>query len=150
VQRFSAYSLMQFPMTSCGCFECIIAIVPDANGVMVVNREYTGETPIGMPFSTLAGSVGGGAQTPGFLGVGRLYLASRKFIRAEGGLPRLVWMPKDLKDYMRERIEKRAAEMNLAGFVDKIADETVATTADGLLEHLQRVDHPALKMAPLM
>jgi acetyl-CoA synthase len=150
VHRFSAYSLMQNPMTSCGCFECIIAIVPDANGVMVVNREYTGDTPIGMPFSTLAGSVGGGAQTPGFLGVGRLYLSSRKFIRAEGGLPRLVWMPKDLKDYMRERIEKRAAEMNLSGFVDKIADETVAMTAEALLEHLQRVDHPALKMDPLM
>ncbi|MCJ7543557.1 MAG: acetyl-CoA decarbonylase/synthase complex subunit alpha/beta [Phycisphaerae bacterium] len=150
VQRFSAYSLMQHPMTSCGCFECIIAIVPDANGVMVVNREYPGETPIGMPFSTLAGSVGGGAQTPGFLGVGRLYLASRKFIRAEGGLPRLVWMPKDLKDPMRERIEKRAAELNLPGFVDKIADETVATTSEQLLEHLRRVDHPALKMDPLM
>ena len=69
-ERFSAYSLMQNPMTSCGCFECIVAIVPEANGVMVVNREYPGETPIGMPFSTLAGSVGGGAQTPGFLGVG--------------------------------------------------------------------------------
>lgn len=150
VQRFSAYSLMQFPMTSCGCFECILAIVPDANGVMVVNREYAGDTPIGMPFSTLAGSVGGGAQTPGFLGVGRLYLASRKFIRAEGGLPRLVWMPKDLKDYMRERLEKRAAELKLSGFVDKIADETVATTSEQLLEHLRRVDHPALKMDPLM
>ena len=150
VQQFSAYSLMQSPMTSCGCFECILAIVPDANGVMVVNREYTGDTPIGMPFSTLAGSVGGGAQTPGFLGVGRLYLASRKFIRAEGGLPRLVWMPKELKEYMRERLGKRAAELKLSGFVDKIADETVATSAEQLLEHLQRVDHPALKMEPLI
>ena len=82
-------------MTSCGCFECIVAIVPEANGVMVVNREHTGMTPIGMAFSTLAGSVGGGAQTPGFLGVGRLYLTSRKFIAAEGGIRRLVWMPKD-------------------------------------------------------
>jgi acetyl-CoA synthase len=150
VERFSAYSLLQSPMTSCGCFECILAIVPEANGVMVVNREYAGDTPIGMPFSTLAGSVGGGAQTPGFLGVGRLYLASRKFIRAEGGLPRLVWMPKELKEYMRERLEKRAGEMNLAGFVDKIADETVATTSEQLLEHLQRVGHPALSMGPLM
>ncbi|NQU75369.1 MAG: CO dehydrogenase/CO-methylating acetyl-CoA synthase complex subunit beta, partial [Planctomycetes bacterium] len=103
-----------------------------------------------MPFSTLAGSVGGGAQTPGFLGVGRLYVASHKFIRAEGGLPRLVWMPKDLKDYMRDRIEKRAAEMDLSGFVDKIADETVATTSEQLLEHLKGVDHPALKMDSLM
>ncbi len=149
VKQFCAYSLMQTPMTSCGCFECILAIVPEANGFLVVNREYTGETPIGMPFSTLAGSVGGGAQTPGFLGVGRLYLASRKFIRAEGGLPRLVWMPKELKEYMRDRLEKRAAEMELAGFVDKVGDETVATTPEQLMEHLQKVDHPALKMDPL-
>jgi len=150
VQHFSAYSMMQNPMTSCGCFECIVAIVPEANGVMVVNREYPGDTPIGMPFSTLAGSVGGGAQTPGFLGVGRLYLASKKFISAEGGLPRLVWMPKSLKDFMRPRLEKRAAELNLQGFVDKIADETVATSSEQLLEYLAKVDHPALKMSPLL
>jgi len=150
VERFSAYSLMQNPMTSCGCFECIIAIVPEANGVMVVNREYAGDTPIGMPFSTLAGSVGGGAQTPGFLGVGRLYLSSRKFIAGEGGLPRLVWMPKELKEHMRERLQKRAADLKLEGFVDKIADETVATTSEQLLEHLAKVDHPALKMNSLL
>jgi len=149
VERFSAYSLMENPMTSCGCFECILAIVPEANGVMIVNREYPGDTPIGMPFSTLAGSVGGGAQTPGFLGVGRLYLASRKFISAEGGLPRLVWMPKELKEYMRDRLEERSAAMNLEGFVDRIADESIATTSEELLEHLAKVDHPALKMDPL-
>jgi len=150
IERYSQYSLMQFPMTSCGCFECILAIVPEANGVMVVNREYPGQTPIGMPFSTLAGSVGGGTQTPGFLGVGRLYLASRKFISAEGGLPRLVWMPKELKEYMRERLEKRAAELNLDGFMDKIADETVATNPEELLEYLTKVSHPALTMEPLL
>ncbi len=150
IDRFSAYSLMENPMTSCGCFEAILAIVPEANGFMMVNREYPGDTPIGMPFSTLAGSVGGGAQTPGFLGVGRLYLASRKFVSAEGGLPRLVWMPRELKEYMRDRLEQRAAEMNLEGFVDKIADETIATTSEELMEHMAKVDHPALKMDPLI
>ncbi len=149
IERFSAYSLMENPMTSCGCFECIVAIVPEANGVMVVNREYGGETPIGMPFSTLAGSVGGGNQTPGFVGVGRLYMTSKKFISAEGGLGRLVWMPKELKEAMRERLEKRAAEENLDGLVDKIGDETVATTPEGLVEHLTKVDHPASKMDSL-
>ena len=149
IERFSAYSLMENPMTSCGCFECIVAMVPEANGVMVVNREYPGETPIGMPFSTLAGSVGGGAQTPGFLGVGRLYLTSRKFISAEGGLPRLVWMPKELKEEMRERLARRADELDLGGFVDKIADDSIATTSDELLEHMAQVEHPALTMDPL-
>jgi acetyl-CoA synthase len=149
VERFCAYSFMQNPMTSCGCFECIIAIVPEANGVMVVNREYPGQTPVGMPFSTLAGSVGGGAQTPGFLGVGRLYLTSHKFISAEGGLGRLVWMPKELKESLRARLEARAAEAGFKGFVDKIADETVALDAESLAAHLAAVGHPALEMAAL-
>ncbi len=149
-ERFSAYSLMQNPMTSCGCFEVIVAIVPECNGVIAVNREYQGDTPIGMQFSTLAGSVGGGAQTPGFVGVGRMYLASRKFIAAEGGLKRLVWMPKDLKEAMRAYLADRAQEMGLNGFVDKIADETITTESDGLLAHLERVEHPALTMEPLI
>jgi acetyl-CoA synthase len=149
-ERFSAYSLLENPMTSCGCFECIVAIVPEANGVMVVNREYPGDTPVGMPFSTLAGSVGGGAQTPGFLGVGRMYLTSRKFISAEGGLPRIVWMPKELKEAMRAALEARAEEMDLNGFVDQIADESVATDSESLLAHLEKVGHPALTMESLL
>ncbi len=149
IEKFSAYSLMENPMTSCGCFECIVAIVPEANGVMVVNREYPGETPIGMPFSTLAGSVGGGAQTPGFVGVGRLYLTSKKFVYAEGGLARLVWMPKELKEDMRTRLDARATAEGLVGFVDMIADETVATNSDQLLEFLTKVGHPALALAPM-
>jgi acetyl-CoA synthase len=146
VDHFCAYSLLENPMTSCGCFECILALVPEANGVMIVNREYPGDTPIGMPFSTLAGSVGGGAQTPGFVGVGRLYLTSKKFISAEGGLRRLVWMPKELKEAMREGVERRAAEEGLNGFVDKIGDETSCTSAEDLVEHLTNVDHPAMSM----
>ena len=150
VDHFSAYSLMDNPMTSCGCFECILSIVPEANGVMIVNREYSGDTPIGMPFSTLAGSVGGGAQTPGFLGVGRLYLTSKKFISAEGGLGRLVWMPKELKEAMRERLVTRTKEAGLGeDFIDKIADETICTDSEGLMEFLAKVEHPAMSMASL-
>jgi len=150
VEHFSAYSLMQNPMTSCGCFEVIVAVIPEANGVIAVNREYRGDTPIGMAFSTLAGSVGGGAQTPGFVGVGRLYLSSRKFISAEGGLRRLVWMPQELKSAIRPRLEERAKELGLPDLVDKIADETVATDTETLLAHLQQVSHPALEMEPLI
>ncbi len=150
VEHFSAYSLMQNPMTSCGCFEVIVAIVPECNGVFAVNREYQGDTPIGMQFSTLAGSVGGGAQTPGFVGVGRLYLTSRKFISAERGLPRLVWMPKELKEAMRHQLEARAEEMGLKDFVDKIADETIATDSEALVAHLEKVEHPVLTLEPLM
>ena len=150
VERFSTYSLLENPMTSCGCFEVIVAVIPECNGVIAVNREYQGDTPIGMQFSTLAGAVGGGAQTPGFLGVGRLYLTSRKFISAEGGLPRLVWMPRELKEAIGPALEHRAKEVGLDGFVEKICDETIATDSDALMAHLEKVGHPVLALDPLM
>lgn len=149
IERMNLYTVMEDPMTSCGCFECIMAIVPEANGLMIVNREYPGMTPCGMPFSTLAGSVGGGNQTPGFLGVGRLYVTSKKFISADGGLQRLVWMPKELKDFLREKLDARGKEIGIPDIADKIADETLAQTAEELVEHLMKVGHPALEMDPL-
>ncbi len=150
VERYCQYSLMNNPMTSCGCFECIVAIVPEANGVMVVNREHTDMTPIGMEFSTLAGQVGGGVQTPGFLGIGRRYMLSEKFISYEGGLRRVVWLPTELKEDMREDLEERAEELGIPEFVEKIADETVATNGEDLVKHLQEVGHPALEMESLL
>ncbi len=148
--RLTVYSLLDAPMTSCGCFECIVAIVPEANGVMVVNREYSGDTPAGMRFTTLASSVGGGAQTPGFLGVGRLYVASKKFISAEGGLKRIVWMPKELKEALADKLKIRCKELEMPELFDKIADETIATDAAALVAYLEKVGHPALTMPPLM
>jgi acetyl-CoA synthase len=150
VSSVSMYSLLVDPQTSCGCFECIVAVIPEANGVMVANREYSGITPSGMTFTTLAGSVGGGVQTPGFLGVGKLYLLSRKFISAEGGLKRLVWMPKDLKEALGDKLKKRCEEIGMPDLIDKIADETKATGLEELLAYLEKVGHPALKMDPLL
>jgi acetyl-CoA synthase len=149
IEVFNAYSMMENPMTSCGCFECIVAIVPEANGVMIVNREYPGMTPSGMPFSQLAGTTGGGLQTPGFLGVGKMYITSKKFISADGGLARIVWMPKDLKETIRERLDARAKELGLDDFFNKIADETVCDNAADLLPYLEKVGHPALSMPPM-
>jgi acetyl-CoA synthase len=150
VEHYCQYSLMHDPMTSCGCFECIVCIVPEANGVLVVNREFGGMTPIGMAFSTLAGQVGGGVQTPGFVGIGRRYMLSKKFISYEGGFKRIVWLPKELKDEMLEDLKKRADELEMPGFVDKIADETIATDGVALVEFLQKVGHPALEMESLL
>lgn len=147
--RFSAYSMMTDPMTSCGCFECISAILPMANGIMIVNRDHAEMTPCGMKFSTLAGSVGGGQQTPGFLGHSKLYINSKKFITADGGFRRIVWMPKQLKEDIREALEARAKEEGLENFVDKIADETVAATEEEVMEYLAKVEHPALAMDPM-
>jgi acetyl-CoA synthase len=150
IETFNAYSIMEYPMTSCGCFECIVAVLPEANGVMIVNRGYPEMTPCGMKFSTLAGSVGGGQQTPGFVGVGRLYIVSKKFLSADGGFLRIVWMPKELKESMTERLKKRCQEIGDPEFLNKIADETMATTSEELVSFLQKVGHPALSMPPLL
>lgn len=151
VEELSMYTLMEAPMTSCGCFEAIIALVPEANGIMLTTREHSGMTPVGMSFSTLAGTVGGGVQAPGFMGVGKRYVVSRKFLKADGGLGRIVWMPKDLKDYLREDLIKRSVEEGLGeDFIDKIADETVGTEADQILPFLEEKGHPALAMDPML
>lgn len=146
IDSFSMYSIMNRPMTSCGCFEAIIAYVPECNGVMAVNREFAGDTPVGMTFSTLAGSVGGGQQTPGFIGCGKMFLASKKFISAEGGFRRLVWMPKELKDILKSDLEERFAEIGMPDLFDKIADETIATSAEDVRAFMEKVKHPALEM----
>jgi len=150
INAVSMYSLMDGPQSSCGCFECIVAIIPEANGVMLVHRDYSGNTPCGMSFTTLAGSVGGGVQTPGFLGVGKLYILSKKFISAEGGLARVVWMPKELKELLGEKLKQRAKEMNVPDLLEKIADETVATGPEELLVFLKQVAHPALNMESII
>jgi len=117
---------------------------------MIVNREFTGMTPIGMTFSTMAGQVGGGVQTPGFLGIGKVYITSKKFISADGGIKRVVWMPSELKEEIRERLEKRLEEMGEPEFIEKIATEKDATTSEELLEFLKKKNHPALSMPPMM
>jgi len=150
IGKFCGYSIIDAPETSCGCFECIIAILPEANGFMVVNREYSGATPAGMSFSTLAGTIGGGQQTPGFMGVGRLYIASRKFISAEGGIKRIVWMPKEIKEALKDKLKKRCEEAGDPDLLNKIADETIATTPEELVAFLEKNSHPALKMEGIM
>jgi acetyl-CoA synthase len=146
VESFSAYSIMDRPMTSCGCFEVICAYVPECNGVMAVNREFQGDTPVGMTFSTLAGTVGGGQQTPGFMGCGKVFLSSKKFLYAEGGHKRLVWMPKDLKELLADDLKKRFEEQGVPDLLEKIADETIVVDAHGIREFMEKCHHPALEM----
>ena len=150
VEQVSAYSLMNFPMTACGCFECVATILPMCNGIMVVSRDFMGMTPCGMKFTTLAGMVGGGNQTPGFLGVSKHYICSRKFLMAEGGLKRVVWLPKMLKEELAERMKPICEEMGIPDFPDMIADETIGTTEEEILPFLEEKGHPAFTMDPLM
>jgi acetyl-CoA synthase len=149
LEIFNAYSLIEHPMTSCGCFECISCVLPSTNGMMTVYRNFPGMTPSGMKFSTLAGMVGGGVQTPGFLGHSKLYVGSPKFISAEGGVRRIVWMNRDLKEELGGLLRQAAEREGVPDLLDRIADETVAATEEEVLDYLTKMDHPALRLPPL-
>jgi len=149
LEAFNAYSIIDFPMTSCGCFECISGILPSTNGIMIVYRDYTGMTPSGMKFSTLAGTVGGGVQTPGFIGHSRQYIGSKKFISAEGGAKRIVWMDKGLKEQIGSILNEIGKKEGIENFIDMIADETVAETEEEVLEYITKKNHPVLSMPAL-
>mgnify|MGYP003573189367 CR=1 FL=1 len=136
-------------MTACGCFECIVMLVPEANGVMVVSREDTTMTPAGMTFSTLAGVAGGGLQTEGVMGVGKYFLVSPKFVSAEDGFKRVVWMSKTLKDTMADEFQVVADREGDPDLINKIADGDNVTTVDELLAWLEERNHPALTMDPI-
>ncbi len=151
LEDVSLYSIMEKPMTSCGCFECICGIEPFSNGVCIANREYAGMTPLGMTFPELASMTGGGVQTPGFMGHGKHFIGSKKFMKAEGGVARIVWMPKELKETVAERLNQTAKELyGIDNFTDMIGDETIATDPETLVEFLTEKGHPALGMDPMM
>ena len=151
LEHVTLYSIMEDPMTSCGCFECICGIEPFSNGVIIANREYAGMTPLGMTFPDLASMTGGGVQTPGFMGHGKHFISSKKFMKAEGGIERIVWMPKDLKEQVAERLNETAKDLyGIDNFCDMVGDETIATDPETLLAFLTEKGHPALGMDPMM
>jgi len=150
IDHYNFYSIVNDPMTTCGCCECIAAVLPGCNGVMTVSRDYNGDTPCGMKFTTLAGVMGGGQSSPGFVGHSKFNVTQGKFILGDGGLLRMVWMPKILKDEIRERLVKRGTEMGVPDLVDRIADETVGIDEESVMAFLKEKDHPALKMDPIV
>lgn len=150
VDHYNFYSVVHDPMTTCGCMECVTVILPLCNGVMTVNREYQDMTPCGMKFTTLAGTIGGGITTPGFVGHSKYNICQRKFISGDGGLKRVVWMPKSLKEELGDRLAKRAEDLGISNFPDMIADESVGVTEEEILAFLEEKKHPAISMDPLI
>jgi acetyl-CoA synthase len=72
-------------------------------------------------------------------------------MKAEGGVARIVWMPKMLKDAVGERLNKTAKELyGIDDFVNRIADETSAEEPDALLTYLTEKEHPVLGLEPIM
>jgi acetyl-CoA synthase len=150
IDHYNLYSVVNDPMTTCGCCECVCAVLPICNGVMIVNREFDGMTPCGMKFTTLAGTIGGGLSMPGFVGHSKYNICQKKFIIGDGGLKRIVWMPKMLKEEIKDRLNKRAQEIGIPNLIDMIADETIGSTEEEILPFLQEKKHPALEMGPII
>jgi len=150
VERFTFYSLMDAPMTTCGCCECVMMLVPEANGVMIVSRDDNSMTPCGMTFTTCMGTVGGGQQTPGMMGHSKRWVLSNKFIPVEGGIKRLVWLSKNIKEEFPEEFKAACERVGIPDLMDKIADGTTATTSEELLKFLEEKGHPALTMDPII
>ena len=136
--RVYLYSAFEHPHTSCGCFEAIVYYIPEVDAFGVVHREFKGETVIGETFSHMAGETSGGKQIEGRLGTGLQQLRSPKFIQADGGLSRIVWMPKELKERFKDALAAK-------GLYDKIASEEDVKNVDELLAFLEKVGHPWLK-----
>ena len=146
IEAFCAYSIMDRPMTSCGCFEVICAYVPECNGVMAVNREFLGDTPVGMTFSTLAGTSAAASRRPASWAAARCSSPAASSSSPKAAIERLIWMPKELKTLLAEDLKKRFAEQGVPDLFDKIADETVATDAKRSGRIMEKVGHPALTM----
>jgi acetyl-CoA decarbonylase/synthase complex subunit beta len=136
IKRVQFHSLFGKPHTSCGCFEAIAFYVPEVDGFAIVNRDYPIETVNGLSFATMATNVGGGLQTEGFVGVAVEYLRSPKFFQADGGYQRLVWIPKAIRERIRDSIPE--------DMVNKIATEDEAKTLDELKAFLKKVKHPVV------
>jgi acetyl-CoA decarbonylase/synthase complex subunit beta len=130
------YTFFDAPHTSCGCFETIGFYMPEVDGIGLADRDFKGATPNGLPFSTMAGQTGGGKQVVGFLGMGILYYFSSKFLQADGGWRRIVWMSSKLKERVKAGIPDE--------MYPKIATENDAKDIPSLKAFLVKVGHPVV------
>ncbi len=148
VNEVALYSIMQSPACACADFEAIVMVIPEANGVMVLAHDDTSPTPAGVNVDIFA-SIAAGEQIPGVEGVGRSHLLSPKFISAEGGFKRVVWMSSVLKESMAAELQAVCEREGEPGLMDKIADERQVTSVDELVKWLKAHKHPAMAMEPM-
>jgi len=150
IAAYSLYSLMQDPSTAVGDFDCITAMLPLSNGVMIVGRNYKGMTPSGMDWDMLFEVAGSGTPVPGFIGHSKRLLHRDKFISAEGGWRRIVWMDHVLREELRPVLDALATAAGIQGFIDMIATEENAVSEEEIMTHTEASGHPALSMAPMI
>jgi acetyl-CoA decarbonylase/synthase, CODH/ACS complex subunit beta len=137
VDRVYLHSVFGYPHTSCGCFEAVAFYIPELDGVGIVDRDFKGETPLGIPFSAMAGQCSGGKQVEGFAGLSLEYMRSPKFLQADGGYERIIWLPKAIKDSLVDFIPEDLA--------DKIPTEEDANSIKEIRKFLREKNHPIME-----
>jgi CO dehydrogenase/CO-methylating acetyl-CoA synthase complex, beta subunit len=137
VERVFLHSVFEYPHTSCGCFEAVAFYIPELDGIGIVDRDFRGETPLGIPFSAMAGQCSGGKQVEGFTGLSLEYMRSPKFLQADGGFERIVWLPKEIKDSVEEYIPENMK--------DKIPTEEDGSTLKEIRSFLEEKGHPIME-----
>ncbi|MGC9517529.1 MAG: CO dehydrogenase/CO-methylating acetyl-CoA synthase complex subunit beta [Methanomicrobiales archaeon] len=136
VDKVYLHSVFEFPHTSCGCFEAVAFYIPELDGIGIVDRDFKGETPLGIPFSAMAGQCSGGKQVEGFTGLSLEYMRSPKFLQADGGFSRIIWLPKEIKDSVIDFIPEELK--------DKIPTEEDATSIKEIRKFLREAEHPVM------
>ena len=137
VDRVYLHSVFGYPHTSCGCFEAVAFYIPELDGLGIVDRDFKGETPLGIPFSAMAGQCSGGKQVEGFAGLSLEYMRSPKFLQADGGYERVIWLPKAIKDSLIDFIPEELAE--------KIPTEEDANSIKEIRKFLRENNHPIME-----
>ncbi|MEM4311531.1 MAG: CO dehydrogenase/CO-methylating acetyl-CoA synthase complex subunit beta [Nitrososphaerales archaeon] len=137
ITRVQLYTAFNYPHTSCGCFEATTFYVPECNGMGIVHRDFKGKTPNGLTFGAIADSTAGGRQVDGFHGLSFEYMRSHKFLKADGGWDRIIWLPSEIKERMRDYIPKE--------IYDKIPTEKEVNTVEELKSFLKKNKHPIVQ-----
>jgi len=137
VTRVWLYTAFGYPHTSCGCFEAAAFYIPEVDGFGIVHRGFKGITVNGLTFGQIADSTAGGRQVDGFHGLSIEYMRSRKFLQADGGWKRIVWLPSELKERVKDAIPP--------DLIDKIATEKDVGSIDELKKFLEEKGHPVVE-----
>jgi len=137
INRVYLYSAFGYPHTSCGCFEGIAFYIPEADGFGIVLRGFRDVTVNGLAFSTMADSTAGGRQVDGFHGISIEYMRSARFLHADGGYERVVWMPAETRERLKEFIPPSV--------YPAIATEKDVKTIPELKSFLLNQNHPVVR-----
>jgi len=136
-ERVYLHSIFEYPHTSCGCFEAVTFYIPELDGIGIVNRDFSGNTPLGIPFSSMAGQCSGGKQVEGFTGLSIEYMKSPKFLQADGAYNRIIWLPQDIKESLQDFIP--------SDLYDKIPTDADANKISEIKTYLDNHNHPIIE-----